>query len=240
MPKKIILHVGTFKTGTSLFQNTLWINREQLLSDYRVLYPATGLIHGEQNLGVRHSDLTYYHGDPAVDWAGLMTELVAEIRLTKARTTIISCESWSRIQDREQNSLKATVEYLVKSNFCVEVVAFLREEMDYAKSYYKQMTLHRGNVLPFDDFCQAHWRTLTHKTITSALWEAVKPFPNASLKLHPWVAKPDAAEAFKYLMTRVAGAYIATAPFMLAMETNRSPDVDVELVRAMTKKQTVL
>jgi hypothetical protein len=40
-PKRVLLHVGTPKTGTSYLQDVLFRNRE-LLREHGILYPPTG------------------------------------------------------------------------------------------------------------------------------------------------------------------------------------------------------
>ncbi len=64
---KIIFHLGTFKTGSSSIQNTLWANRK-LLRKQGILYPKTGLKKSEAETGIRHSPLAYKHKSDIKQW----------------------------------------------------------------------------------------------------------------------------------------------------------------------------
>lgn len=88
--KKVIIHVGQYKTGTTSIQKFMWESRDSLLS-HGILYPealtrdcAHFLITDLLRKEYRNTD----------DWADL-APLREEIDESEARTTVISCESLS-------------------------------------------------------------------------------------------------------------------------------------------------
>jgi hypothetical protein len=89
---RIIFHLGTYKTGSSSFQNMLFKNRGFLLQN-GILYPTTGMAKNSK-LGHRHTPLIhgYTSGKHDVCPEGFLKELDE----SNAETVILSSEAWAR------------------------------------------------------------------------------------------------------------------------------------------------
>lgn len=89
---KIYIHAGTFKTGSSGLQNSLYYQRDKLLQN-GVLYPVTGISENGDSIGFRHSRFVYeYKKDTYLQ---LVQELRREIEEHKPEILIMSSEAWS-------------------------------------------------------------------------------------------------------------------------------------------------
>lgn len=143
-----ILHLGTFKTGSSSLQNLLYANSDPL-AELDVLYPAAGLIRDEV-IGNRHRDLIsrYMKGELKT----YMTETLShELRTTTQSRVIISNESWS--SPRHLPMLGGFVGDLCDMGFGrVCGIGFLRRLIDYRVSHFREFTYNWGNRAPFDAY----------------------------------------------------------------------------------------
>ena len=142
--KRIVFHLGTFKTGTSSIQTAL----AALPRTGTVLYPRSGLRTDEPETGVRHSRLCYgYVPEKMKAWEKMVANLIEEIRGSSAPTVVLSAEPWSRLKFHE--GLRKIV-CLLQENLSVEVegVCYFRNRYSYARSLYREFTRHRGNSKP--------------------------------------------------------------------------------------------
>lgn len=154
MKKRLILHIGCEKTGTTSIQNTLAANRTVLLEKYG--------IHYLKSLGLRnHTKLAIYacNGDKNLTRflpnglslqefrEDLRQEFIKEIQNTTAETVIISCE-WlhPRLRDDSEFSrLKALLSGLFGD---VKVIVYLRRQDKLLMSLYST-SLKAGNYKKF-------------------------------------------------------------------------------------------
>src|SRR5690606_27282657 len=142
--KRLVIHVGTFKTGTSSLQNAL----ASLPSDGDVLYPRSGLRTNEPETGIRHSPLVYSYTDDKVHyWRRLVDRLVREINESRSRLVVLSAEPWSRRKSHE--GLQELVNLLASEcGVTPEAVCYFRNRFGYARSLYREFTRVRGNRRP--------------------------------------------------------------------------------------------
>ncbi|UHQ55861.1 hypothetical protein [Microbulbifer sp. YPW16] len=165
-PKKVFIHVGTFKTGTSSIQNFLYQRSQELLEE-GVLYPGAGLYYSEPDVGIRHACLVYGDGRKR-NLDKYHTNLVHEILASPAPVSVLSCEAWSR--PSEHKGLLTLCDMLRAQGVEVCGVLYLRNYYDYVRSYYREFCLRRGNHLKFDEFYPV-WRggALSYLNICSQL-----------------------------------------------------------------------
>lgn len=149
--RRLVLHCGAIKTGSTVVQRALYDNREELAQS-GVLYPLAGLLADEPDVGVRHNRLLYTWYQDRAEFDRILDALVDEILTSGAHTVILSAESWSRPQFRPQ--LEAVVHALRRRAGCVDVeaVIVLRNRQEHARSLYREYTLRRRNALTCNDF----------------------------------------------------------------------------------------
>ncbi|MEM7525833.1 MAG: hypothetical protein AAF360_19175 [Pseudomonadota bacterium] len=158
MRKRLILHIGMHKTGSTSIQRYLSRNR-RLLRLVGIHYPETRgpdgrrqpkqntiftAISHEADFGAPHPDL-----GPA---AGVIDGIARQIERARARTAILSAEGLSG----ERPVFAAAMAPLAQ-RFDVTVVIFLRRPDLWVESFYKQMVFSRDvrEVRSFEEFLSA-------------------------------------------------------------------------------------
>lgn len=141
--KKLVLHIGTHKTGTTYIQNVLARNAARLLQA-GILYPKSGQIHNAHFKlcwKLRHPDFKDAALDAIPEWRGLMDE----IRTSTADIAIVSAEEFAfSITPKRLADLKA--------HFDVQIICFVRSPDTFVQSFYNQFV---------KDFSTRETRTLT-------------------------------------------------------------------------------
>lgn len=162
--KRLIVHLGSYKTGTSSIQNLCFEHRD-LLRQHGVLYPETGVRH-EPHIGYRHSDLVfpYTRGHaPAFPDA-----LKQECLTANCDTLLLSSEAWSNPKYFAHLSalLDAAVDLGVTE---VDAVLYLRDVEAYKVSHYREFTINQGNVLPYQQYVDAQPGLFDYRFVVRAL-----------------------------------------------------------------------
>ncbi len=151
--KKVYLHIGIGKTGTSSIQNMLVSNYEKLLQQ-GVLIPKSGL-----KYGMAHHGLANLQEDEfSKDTKEIYNALVDEIDSSSADKVIISSELFSYVK---HGYIKQIHEFLKK--YDVTIVFYVREQVKLFESGFLQ-NLKAGNeqlkqnnlgkvIYNFKDFC---------------------------------------------------------------------------------------
>ena len=147
MRKKLFLHVGTHKTGTTALQNFLMVNK-QLLREHGVLIPVSGCIgphSGHHNIAWELNDDHRFQRD-----YGTLGDLCAEISESDCHTVVISSEDFEYLYSRPE-ALVALKRRLNDVGCQVEVIVFFREWGEYIISLYAELLKH-GLDLSFRAF----------------------------------------------------------------------------------------
>lgn len=170
--KRLILHVGRHKTGTSTLQATLAESRDALTRQ-GVLYPALPrLKEGAGSGGDAH---IAHHGlarvlDARNGFQGMLPAMVASIR-DQARaapgldTLLLSSEAFPRIQNPAL--LRAFIGAFGTPE--VEVICYVREVLDYAVSAWRQRIQAQPRFITFRDYCGR----LRSMESNLAMWESL-------------------------------------------------------------------
>ncbi|MCC1494041.1 glycosyltransferase family 2 protein [Cognatishimia sp. F0-27] len=137
---KLILHAGATKTGSSVLQKYLEINRFRLLHDHGVYYPITGLENGRGARGMRTSGHATLIAELINDQTLLLNALDEELdQLTVVpQTVILSAENIlsSRFWERG-NVTGRLAAWLNEERFSdVTVLSLLRAPFDWLESMY--------------------------------------------------------------------------------------------------------
>lgn len=148
---RIIFHLGTYKTGSSSFQNMLFENREVLLEN-GILYPSSGLT-ADSKLGRRHTPLIHNYitgkGAPCPD------DLLKELSTSSAKTAIFSSEAWSRPEHLSHLTRLVSILNEAGHHDCSGFLVFRNLE-NYQVSNYREFTINQSNTLPFRKYIQRH------------------------------------------------------------------------------------
>lgn len=154
--KKVILHIGTGKTGTSSIQNFLHTHHDALRMQHGVLYPKTGLVSSSHfgEMIHAHYDLPAWLAKSDVHVAELK-KLRQEIDDFSGNVVILSCENLYHHLAAEHlaalGNLLAGLE--------VHVVCYVRRQDLYMESAWKQQVKVGAMRMPFEQFLVRHTET---------------------------------------------------------------------------------
>ena len=150
---RLVLHIGTHKTGTSSLQNAFW-RRRDLLASHGIIYPDFGTAHSHHGLlGAMHPDLARLYPLPKPPEA-LMAELAARHAASDA-TVILSSEEFSRGSPARRFNFRA---FRRSCGFeRVEVVAVLRPQLPYLQSVFLEVI--KQIAVPWDKFFMQSLKT---------------------------------------------------------------------------------
>ncbi|WP_444903962.1 hypothetical protein ACJJIU_01540 [Microbulbifer sp. CnH-101-E] len=145
--KKLILHVGLEKTGTSFLQQVFHLNKE-LLSSRGILYPKTGL-EGSHHYWLAKG-LGFHFQNEELDplrLNGVVDQFFHEVSSSNSEKILVSSEHFDfNLSKKLCSNLRE-----VLKDFEVCVILFLRNQIDYAQSLYMEH-LKWGGVESFREF----------------------------------------------------------------------------------------
>ncbi|NYD43099.1 hypothetical protein [Nocardioides panaciterrulae] len=173
MTRTLWLHCGSFKAGSSRIQHEIWARRAEL-ADRGWLYPETGLVTDEPDVGMRHSHFVYQRYDPR-QFRSLLEGLAAEIAASGCDQVLMSSEAWTR---PGSGPALAELVGLLRGQGLVEDVrgvVYLRNRFDYARSFFRELTRRRGNRKPLAAFVAANERPLDPLDTVRTLRDALAP-----------------------------------------------------------------
>ncbi len=155
MPRRLILHIGTMKTGSTTMQFLLRHNRAALL-ERGVCYPSSAGSHNHNVLAIMFSSLKGLHEsyggrfwggrDPAAVMAETREKFAAEISELPAHAgrVIVSSERFSQLV-REREDVQNLHDLLAPLFDDITVLIYLRRQDGHFASNYSQ-TLRKGIV----------------------------------------------------------------------------------------------
>ena len=155
--KRLILHLGLHKTGSTYIQHRLAAGREAL-SEHGVLVPQTGM-DPEQAAVIRpdaHSGHSALFRAIRTQKMEIFQDLKAEIAASPCDTVLLSCENMLfPYLSRREVSLNALFAQLGGFRE-VQVVAFARRPDSWLDAYYREWVLNgaRGGARGFDSFAR--------------------------------------------------------------------------------------
>ena len=148
--RRLVVHVGTLKTGSTTLQAAL----AGLGPDLRRLgihVPAAG--RGRDGCA-RHGDLRHaLIGEGRVSPGGAWDRLAEEMRRSTARRFVISDEWFASAH--EPRVPRFIAGFAASYGLDVDVVGYVRPQSQYFESRYAEMVKTNGEQLPFDLFCAA-------------------------------------------------------------------------------------
>ena len=144
--KKLFLHIGYPKTGTTAIQDNLYLNRE-LLKEHGVLYPNTAIhVNAHHQLPWCIKDDKRRNANLTVDQ--IMSTLKEEVNGSTGDKVIISSEGLVFAVDPKH------IRELLKDLFSeITLIIYLRDPLEWIQSDYNQgVKAHRNIIDTFDGF----------------------------------------------------------------------------------------
>lgn len=165
---KLIIHIGTFKTGTTALQKYLAGRRERLLSESGLIFPRAGEIPagGHHNL-VYEVTGSWKH----VPDRGGFKELEREILEGSPKAVLVSAENLSSYAVGNPVVAPRFGEFARHMGMPVQVVCYVRPQWEYIDSYYSQGVKSGYTTCSFQSF------------VNSALGEAIYDYEQV---VAPW------------------------------------------------------
>lgn len=181
-PSRVIIHVGTPKTGTTAIQSAMASSRRGLLR-HGICYPTAGIIghgvHGHHNLA--------YELNPGANGLkfrrllGTWSSTAAEARRTRATTVLLSSEAFRAYMARRVAA--RTADFWEADR--IEIVIYLRPQWEYIESGYNQLARF-GNIEgeTIEQFWARKAKTLGDYRLLVSVWE--EHFPQSKVTVLPY------------------------------------------------------
>jgi hypothetical protein len=178
--RRVCVHIGAPKAGSTWLQKTLAENRLTLL-ERRVLYPNVSL------RGHGHHDLAFLLAGPYPEWATPQPRTLAELEADLAAavrdhsgTVLLSSENFYLFPH------PARVRDLLKRTGLAEditIIVFVRRQDDAHESWYNQTIKAQGYIHEIDE-CVHRFFGLWDYSAQLAKWSSV--FGRAALRVRPY------------------------------------------------------
>jgi len=142
MKKLLYLHIGTHKTGSTSIQYLL--NKYELfLNELGIFIPKTGRIYdGHHNIAW---ELT--NDERFSETHGTLSDLIRELRTSHYDIVILSSEDFEYL-----NAYPEKMQYffglLSEEGYNINVIAFFREQTEYASDLYTELLTHKIKISP--------------------------------------------------------------------------------------------
>jgi hypothetical protein len=169
--KRLLIHIGTGKTGTSTIQNFLFSNRKQLAKEFSLLYPEQGLSQ------LKHFGEDIYAHYPIVSWVhnretGKLANLARSINKSNCQTAIISCENFYHQLFAQEIIFLASV----LKEFSITIICYVRRQDLYMESAWKQQIKTGAMKMPFSVFLERHTQTKYLNEVHANYYRMLKPW----------------------------------------------------------------
>ena len=148
---KLVLHIGTHKTGSSAIQDSLVRGDHQLEAE-GTLYPRAGRIPSSGG----HLNICW-------EWAsdqrfkperGTRSDLRAEVLRQRWQTVVVSAETFTARGERNVRLAERLVEEIAPQQ--VVIVGYVRPQWSYMESHYTQRVKQGHTSTSFDEYVQHH------------------------------------------------------------------------------------
>ncbi len=172
--KRVFLHIGTHKTGTTSVQHFA-VNNEKKLHEHGILYPKAGRPHLEVNKGhhllawaptksmVGSSLWGEFSEDPRSVWDALREEINA----SSCRTVLISSEEFDVLDERGVETIAQSLD-----GFKVTIICYLRRLHEFVQALYTTNVIFHGEKRPIKEYLRGMRTTTNYEELVSR-WKKV-------------------------------------------------------------------
>lgn len=133
---KLVLHIGTHKTGTTALQDAFHANRA-VLAEHGIIYPSLGAHTGHHGLLTDWLALPAPYSLPA-GGIGTLSQLIEDVVGTH-QTLFLSSEEFSRGGGGGGQVNMAQLRQIADGFDSVQVICFLREQWQFLQSVYLEI-----------------------------------------------------------------------------------------------------
>jgi hypothetical protein len=207
----LIVHIGTFKTGTTAIQKVLSRHRRQIEAEQGILYPTTAEIPagGHHNLVYELTRSWKYKPE-----SGGFEALRNEFRNSPAGALLISAENLSSYALPNPQVAPAFRDLANDIGCRLRVICYVRPQWEYIDSYYSQGAKSGYTTCSFSTF------------VDSALTEAIYDYEKV---IAPWEALGVAVSVRPYTSGNVIGDFLAQVGISLPDSVAVAPSNSVNV-----------
>lgn len=220
MKKRLYIHIGTHKTGSTTIQNGLFINKE-ILRKNDINYPTTGM----RSFG--HHLLCFYLNGRIDHSENLIQNLRVELENAEQNTFIISSEEFEYLRTEHIQILTKQLHV-----FDIKIIIYLRNQASTIHSNYTQLVKTGLRNLPFDVYLDRYEFDNDRDNYNELLnkWENAVGIKNMIVKKYqkPSSEKPLITKFLEDCSLKISGLDINT-------DKNIAPShTTLELIRTFT------
>ena len=174
MQKRVVLHIGTHKTGTKTLQLFLNVNRDQLAAN-GVLFPESGRIHVDATHATPGQHRIALELQSS-DTSETLEQLRAEITARALPLVVVSSEEFHPLH-RFPHRLAHLRDTFAEIGYATTIIVSLRRQDTYAESLYVEY-VKGGFIEPFSDFIHS---TIEHGRFSASETAPVMAFEYSTM-----------------------------------------------------------
>lgn len=171
---RLILHVGTPKTGTTTIQNFFNSNQSNIYKETGIYYPKNGCFLGAHH-NIAYELIGLMRKTKYQPQRGSFSQAMQEAKEAGAQECLISSEAFYSIENSDLESLKEKIK-----KFDIYIIIYFRSQEQFIQSGYQQI-LKFGRT---SDNLIDHWKKHLHLGYYHKFIEKInKFFPNAEITI---------------------------------------------------------
>jgi hypothetical protein len=185
MKKKIYIHIGWHKTGTTSIQDFLLKNRTKLINQEKIYYPSEGML-----VCAHHTIAWAFQNKKTSPWGAIeipnggAEKFIENIRTSadsqECETVIMSSEEFCTFKRNEIQALHAALE---KNNFETKIIGYIRRQDQMIESAYNMEVKWWGSRLTknFSDYLKIRSQLIKYTPVIEE-WASVFGLNNTIIR----------------------------------------------------------
>jgi len=206
--KKLFIHIGAHKTGTTAIQSFLALNRKTLRKA-GVLYPGDSDNHYKISLEISELD------NPLIDSSSQLFQVIQQIKTEYPgfHTVILSTEGfWEIVKEKSINMFREAL-LMTGIEFDIEIIFYCRRQDTWLESAYQQHVkqINMRISRTFQEFLE---RKTLFKTIEyfNRLENWARVFGRGSIRVNVYSRDTDIVDSFGYYVGILPGINVEKPP----------------------------
>lgn len=161
MKKRIILHIGYNKSGSTTIQKWFYLNADLLLSEMGILYPKAG------RYEFTHHNFGWASiGERNLNFREILEELDDEVSSTDCEACVVSTEALSlQPYISAPNVCSEFRRKGMDSKYNVTIFGIIRQQANWLQSEYNQQIEATELISSFADFMKLDWPNLNYHDV---------------------------------------------------------------------------